>query len=181
AAEFEPASDVEGAGPVVLSSVVPWVVSARSESGLREQARRLVVHVEMDAGLDPVEVGAALVSSRAGLEHRAVVLGGGRDELLQGLRGLAVGEPGVGVVSGVAGQGVVGGRGVVFVFPGQGSQWVGMAQGLLVASPVFAGRMRECARALAPFVEWDLLEVLGDEEVLGRVDVVQPVLWAVMV
>ncbi|WP_416975921.1 SDR family NAD(P)-dependent oxidoreductase, partial [Streptomyces sp. 4F14] len=176
APEFEPAS-----GADVVAPVVPWVLSARSEWGLREQARRLAAHVEMDPDLDPVEVGAALVSTRASLGHRAVVLGTDRDELLAGLSGLAAGEPGAGVVTGRVGQGLVGEQGVVFVFPGQGAQWVGMAQGLLAASPVFAGRMGECAQALASFVKWDLLEVLGDEEVLGRVDVVQPVLWAVMV
>ncbi|MDX2964453.1 type I polyketide synthase, partial [Streptomyces acidiscabies] len=166
------------ASAVPVPSVVPWVLSGRSESALRGQARRLVEYVEGDAGLDLVGVGAALVSTRASFEHRAVVLGAGRDELIAGLAGLAAGEPGAGVV---AGQGVAGGRGVVFVFPGQGSQWAGMARGLLVSSPVFAERMRECAQALAPFVEWDLLEVLGDEGALARVDVVQPVLWAVMV
>uniref|UniRef100_UPI003A8A5644 ketoacyl-synthetase C-terminal extension domain-containing protein n=1 Tax=Streptomyces sp. 4F14 TaxID=3394380 RepID=UPI003A8A5644 len=69
APELESASDV-----VTAPSVVPWVLSARSESGLREQARRLAAHVEADAGLGLVEVGAALVSTRASLEHRAVVL-----------------------------------------------------------------------------------------------------------
>ncbi|KND37996.1 type I polyketide synthase, partial [Streptomyces acidiscabies] len=178
APEVEPVSDVDVVAPVVSPVVVPWVLSARSELALREQARRLLAHVEAGPGLDPVDVGAALVSTRASLEHRAVVLGTGRDELIAGLAGLAAGEPGAGVV---AGQGVAGGRGVVFVFPGQGSQWVGMARGLLAVSPVFAERMGECARALVPFVEWDLLEVLGDEGALARVDVVQPVLWAVMV
>ncbi|WP_159058940.1 type I polyketide synthase, partial [Streptomyces caeruleatus] len=168
----------ESSGPVVLSSVVPWVVSGRSESALREQARRLAAYVEAAAGLDLVGVGAALVSTRAGLEHRAVVLGADRDELIAGLAGLASGAPGAGVVTG---QGTADGRGVVFVFPGQGSQWVGMAQGLLAVSPVFAERIGECAQALAPFVEWDLLEVLGDQAALERTDVVQPVLWAVMV
>ncbi|MBI0299888.1 SDR family NAD(P)-dependent oxidoreductase, partial [Streptomyces sp. PRKS01-29] len=77
---------------------------------------------------------------------------------------------------------VVGGDGrAVLVFPGQGSQWVGMAAGLVESSPVFAERLGECAAALAPFVEWSLVEVLGDPVALGRVDVVQPVLWAVMV
>ncbi|WP_416975922.1 type I polyketide synthase, partial [Streptomyces sp. 4F14] len=180
ALEPAPVSGVKSA-PVVSSSVVPWVVSARSESALREQARRLAVYVEADPGLDPVDVGAALVSTRAGLEHRAVVLGTDRDELIARLAGLAEGGPGAGVVIGKVGQSAAGGRGVVFVFPGQGSQWAGMAQELLAASPVFAERMRECARALAPFVEWDLLEALGDQEALERVDVVQPVLWAVMV
>ncbi|WP_285711120.1 acyltransferase domain-containing protein, partial [Microtetraspora sp. NBRC 16547] len=72
-------------------------------------------------------------------------------------------------------------RRVVFVFPGQGSQWAGMGVELLGCSPVFAARMAECADALAGYVDWDLFEVLGDAGALERVDVVQPVLWAVMV
>ncbi|WP_159058967.1 acyltransferase domain-containing protein, partial [Streptomyces caeruleatus] len=72
--------------------------------------------------------------------------------------------------------------GVVFVFPGQGTQWAGMTRELLATSPVFAERMRECAQALSPFVEWDLWEMLGDAQALERAsDVVMPVLWAVMV
>ncbi|NMM92607.1 hypothetical protein B2J88_51755 [Rhodococcus sp. SRB_17] len=70
---------------------------------------------------------------------------------------------------------------MVFVFPGQGAQWVGMAVELLGSSPVFASRMGECREALSGFVGWDLLEVLSDEGALARVDVVQPVSWAVMV
>ncbi|WP_416975932.1 beta-ketoacyl synthase N-terminal-like domain-containing protein, partial [Streptomyces sp. 4F14] len=120
--------------PAPAPSVVPWVLSAGSESGLRDQARRLAVHVEADAGLDPVEVGAALVSTRASFGRRAVVLGADRDELLQGLRGLADGEPGAGVVTGVAGDS---GR-TAFLFTGQGVQWVGMGRGLVGEFPVFA-------------------------------------------
>ncbi|WP_159058955.1 acyltransferase domain-containing protein, partial [Streptomyces caeruleatus] len=174
APESTPVSDAD----VVAPSVVPWVLSARSETALREQARRLAVRVEAAPELNPVNVGAALVSTRASLEHRAVILGTDRDELIARLTGLAEGEPGPGVVTGRSGAD---GDGVVFVFPGQGSQWAGMAQELQATSPVFAGRMGECAQALAPFVEWDLLEVLGDQAALERVDVVQPVLWAVMV
>ncbi|WP_030229078.1 acyltransferase domain-containing protein, partial [Actinoalloteichus caeruleus] len=80
-------------------------------------------------------------------------------------------------VSGVAGSPVR----PVFVFPGQGAQWVGMGRGLLTSSPVFADSMNRCAEALAPFTDFDLFEVLGDEDALARVEVVQPVLWAVMV
>ncbi|MEV5880997.1 SDR family NAD(P)-dependent oxidoreductase [Streptomyces sp. NPDC052101] len=70
------------------------------------------------------------------------------------------------------------------MFPGQGSQWVGMAAELLGCSSVFAGSAERCAEALAEFVEWDVLAVLRGEEgaaSLERVDVVQPALWAVMV
>ncbi|KYF99535.1 hypothetical protein BE20_03230 [Sorangium cellulosum] len=73
----------------------------------------------------------------------------------------------------------------MFVFPGQGSQWVGMARALLASSVVFRDEIAACERALAPHVAWSLGAVLrgdGDEAtLLGRVDVVQPVLFAVMV
>ncbi|WP_264935860.1 acyltransferase domain-containing protein, partial [Streptomyces sp. A012304] len=71
----------------------------------------------------------------------------------------------------------------VFVFPGQGSQWVGMAAGLLESSQVFAERIEQCETALAAHVDWSLTAILrsSDDEWLDRVDVVQPVLWAVMV
>ncbi|WP_172388254.1 acyltransferase domain-containing protein, partial [Streptomyces sp. MNP-20] len=83
----------------------------------------------------------------------------------------------------VSGGGLVSG-GTVFVFPGQGAQWVGMARGLLDESSVFAGLMGECEAALEPFVEWSLVEVVrggAGAPSLERVDVVQPVLFAVMV
>ncbi|MGW3466727.1 acyltransferase domain-containing protein, partial [Streptomyces olivaceoviridis] len=63
----------------------------------------------------------------------------------------------------------------------EGSQWAGMARPLLDASPVFARAMAECGAALTPFVDWSLLDAVDDPAALERVDVVQPVLWAVMV
>ncbi|GAA2101520.1 type I polyketide synthase [Streptomyces albiaxialis] len=164
--EPEPAVEaVESGGPV------PWVVSGRSEGALVAQAGRLASFLEERPGLSPVAVGVSLLNSRAALEYRAVVPGGDLDAL----RAL----DGSGVVRGSTGTGA--GSRVVLVFPGQGSQWLGMADELLASSPVFAGRMTECGAALSEFVEWELLSVLGDEDMLARVDVVQPVLWAVMV
>ncbi|MGV9853737.1 SDR family NAD(P)-dependent oxidoreductase, partial [Streptomyces sp. NPDC003442] len=160
------------------SGVVPWVVSARSEAGLQDQAARLLSTVGEGAGPASVDIGLSLVTTRAVFERRAVVLGGDRTALVSGLTALAEGREATGVVRGAA---TGSSDRVAFVFPGQGSQWVGMAAGLLESSPVFAERMEECAAALGPFVEWSLLDVLSDEVALGRVDVVQPVLWAVMV
>ena len=169
-----------GAGPAFLTGtdgVVPWVVSGRSVEGLRGQAARLA---EFVAASEPrgADVGWSLASTRAGLEHRAVVLAGDRDGFLKGLGALAAGEPATGVVS-AAVRAEAGG--VVFVFPGQGSQWAGMAVELLESSEVFAGALSQCAQALEPFVDWDVLAVLRQGDALTRVDVVQPVLWAVMV
>ena len=73
---------------------------------------------------------------------------------------------------------------IAFVFPGQGSQWVGMGVELERSSAVFAERLAACGRALSPFVDWSLEEVLRSAPgapALERVDVVQPALFAVMV
>ncbi|MFE0712852.1 beta-ketoacyl synthase N-terminal-like domain-containing protein, partial [Streptomyces sp. NPDC058865] len=178
---LEEASD-SGAEPVVVSGarglsgspVVPWLVSGRSAEALAAQAGRL-------AGVSgaPVDVGWQLASGRAALEHRGVVWGRESSELVAGLGSLVSGEASAQVVSGV----VSGVGAPVFVFPGQGSQWVGMGRGLLESSPVFAARIGDCEAALGPFVDWSLTDVLRDDDDswLERVDVVQPVLWAVMV
>ncbi|GAA2934066.1 hypothetical protein GCM10020221_32230 [Streptomyces thioluteus] len=172
---LESAPAVEDDRPAV-DGVVPWVLSARSEAALAEQAERLAGAVD---GLRPLDVGFSLAHGRAVLEHRAVVLGRDGDDMAGRLRDFASGRPVAGVVNGRAGSG-----GVVFVFPGQGSQWVGMARELLDHSSVFAQRMDECAAALRSHADgWSLLDVVreGDEALLRRVDVVQPVLFAVMV
>ncbi|TDB99568.1 SDR family NAD(P)-dependent oxidoreductase, partial [Nonomuraea longispora] len=130
--EQGPATEPE-AEPVDEPSVVPWVVSGRSAEALRAQAGRLA---EAVAGARPVDVAHSLVVSRSVFDHRAVVIGGDRDELVAGLRELAGGAASA-VVQGVAGSA---GK-TVFVFPGQGSQWLGMGVELLEGSPVFAARM----------------------------------------
>ncbi|WP_405620118.1 type I polyketide synthase [Streptomyces sp. NBC_00076] len=171
----EPVEPEVPAEPVV-SGVVPLVLSAKSEDALRGQAARLREH--MTSGSELADVAWSLTAARSRFEHRGVVLGRDREELLAGLERLAgTDTPGPGVVAGRAAPGTAR---PVFVFPGQGSQWAGMAVELLGSSSVFAERMRECAGALSGFVEWDLFEELGGEN-FDRVDVVQPVLFAVMV
>ncbi len=174
APDGEPAPSVPP-GPAVLDTpVVPWVLSARSAAALAGQAEQVAA---VDA--DPVDVGWGLLSTRATLEHRAVVWGAEPEVLRDGLTRLATGKPAENAVSGVAAAG----GGPVFVFPGQGSQWWGMGRELLAASPVFAARLTECASALSSYVDWSVRGVLtgADDAWLGRVDVVQPVLWAVHV
>ncbi|MER5782846.1 SDR family NAD(P)-dependent oxidoreductase [Streptomyces mobaraensis] len=173
----EETSDDEGAPEPVPGAAVPWIVSGRTANALREQARRLSAFVSEDSSL--LDVGWSLATSRAAFEHRAVVVGQDVGRAVAGLEALAAGEVSADVVSGVAGSP---GAGPVLVFPGQGSQWVGMGAQLLDESPVFAARIAECERALSPYVDWSLVEVLrGDGAELSRVEVVQPVLWAVMV
>ncbi|MFG2191741.1 beta-ketoacyl synthase N-terminal-like domain-containing protein, partial [Streptomyces sp. NPDC048639] len=179
--EPEPGAGGDPTAPIfVAEGPVPWVVSGRGGEGLAGQAGRLASYVE-SAGEDvrPVDVGWSLAATRAALENRAVVLGADAGELASALGVLASGGvSAAGVVRGAVAGDV--GR-AVFVFPGQGAQWVGMGRELWGLSPVFAESMEACGRALSPFVEWSLSEVVRGGAELVDVDVVQPVTWAVMV
>ncbi|WP_171166651.1 type I polyketide synthase [Streptomyces sp. I05A-00742] len=172
----EQAPDEEPAPPDPGTGVLPWVVSARSPEALRAQAGRLAAA----APDDPGAVGWTLATGRPSFEHRAVVVGDDHDSLLRGLAAVARDVSAPEAVTGTAGPLA----GAVFVFPGQGSQWAGMAVELLDADEEFAERIAACERALEPFVDWSLVDVLREAPGapgLDRVDVVQPVLWAVMV
>ncbi|WP_394848507.1 SDR family NAD(P)-dependent oxidoreductase [Pendulispora brunnea] len=158
----------------------PFLLSAKSETALRAQAERLLGHLSTHPELPLADVAHALATGRAHFEHRAAVAVSDRGALLDALRGLAEGQiSSRSVVAQARAEGKV-----AFVFPGQGSQWAGMARGLLAESHVFRERIDACAQALAPHVDWSLLSVLQEEDSapsLDRVDVVQPVLFAVMV
>ncbi|MEU9471109.1 SDR family NAD(P)-dependent oxidoreductase [Streptomyces avermitilis] len=168
----DPAPD-ESAVPAV-----PWLLSARTPEALRAQAARLAARLA-DRELPAAAVGHALLTSRSDFEHRAVALGAEPGAFAEALRAIAAGEPAGSTVTGVARRAA--GRGPVLVFPGQGGQWPGMAAELLDTAPEFAARWAECERALAPYTGFSVTELVRSGEPLERVDVVQPVLFAVMV
>ncbi|MGC4790539.1 type I polyketide synthase [Micromonospora sp. DT178] len=171
------APTVSGPG-LVASDVVVWPVSARSKRALAGQAARLAEYVRGRGEVDPAAVGWSLATTRSVFDQRAAVVGSTVEDLLAGLDALASGSPAGNVVAGAA---LSHGAGPVFVFPGQGAQSARMAAGLVGRTPVFDARLAECQRALAPYLDVDLVSVLTgeDESWLARVEVVQPVLWAV--
>ncbi|MER5549966.1 acyltransferase domain-containing protein, partial [Streptomyces sp. NPDC002589] len=174
--EVAPASP--GAEP--LSSLVPWVVSARSRDALRAQAGRLAEFVGGDEALGAVEVGASLVRSRSVFEHRAVVWGADREELLRGLEAVAAGElSSDGAVTGEVGEG---GR-TAFLFAGQGSQRLGMGRELYEEYPAFADAFDAVCAHLDTELPRSLREVVfgDDAEALNRTECAQPALFALEV
>ncbi|WP_425548713.1 type I polyketide synthase [Amycolatopsis ultiminotia] len=173
---LEQAPSEASPAPASAQAVYPLVLSAKTPAALAEAAGQLTAHVDEDLS----DVVHTLATGRAQLDQRAVVLAQDSGQAADALRALASGGSRPDVVTGNAD---VRGR-TVFVFPGQGSQWTGMALELLAQSPVFAARMSECDTALREFTDWSVLAVLRGEPGTppeDRVDVVQPMLWAVMV
>ncbi|MDQ0982718.1 acyl transferase domain-containing protein/D-arabinose 1-dehydrogenase-like Zn-dependent alcohol dehydrogenase/acyl carrier protein, partial [Streptomyces sp. V2I9] len=158
-------------------AALPWLLSARTPTALREQARRLAARLDAEPGLAGHDVAHSLATTRSRFEHRAVLLG--PDHHAQ-LTAFAEGTPTPGLVTGTAGRT---GR-VAFVLPGQGSQWPGMADLLLEQSATFRNTLRTCALALQEHLDWsveDTLRGLPGAGNMERVEVIQPVLFATMV
>ncbi|MFF1910009.1 beta-ketoacyl synthase N-terminal-like domain-containing protein, partial [Kitasatospora sp. NPDC058218] len=176
----EPAGTRPAAPRPLTTTFTPLVLSARSPAGLRAQGRALQERFGSDPKLRLADAGLSLATTRTAFEQRAVLVADSREHALKGLR--AVAEDGFGplLVRGTADTGT----GAVFVFPGQGTQWPGMALGLLESSEVFREHLQACADALEPHVPWSLTDVLRGAPGAPApvaVDVVQPVLFAVMV
>jgi acyl transferase domain-containing protein/acyl carrier protein len=154
-------------------------LSARSPEALREQARGYSEYLAGSLCPPLRDVAFTAAVRRSHHEHRLAVVGRDRREI--------VGRLAAYVESGAA-SGLVQGRDarrsrIAFVFPGQGSQWIGMGRRLLESEPVFRGALERCASAIAASTGWSLLEELatGDRSRLDRIDVVQPALFAIQV
>ncbi|HTZ15910.1 MAG TPA: SDR family NAD(P)-dependent oxidoreductase [Mycobacterium sp.] len=177
----EPVESANGAtnssGPDRVGlSALPWVVSARSAEALTAQAGRLFAHVEADQRLDPVDVGWSL-ARRSVFEHRAVSVGADRRQLMMGLAAVARGEPGAAVMTGRAGSVTK----TVMVFPGQGSQSIGMGRELYDQLPVFAQAFDAVAEELDRHLRVPLRRVVwgDDQDLLDSTEFAQPALFAV--
>ncbi|MEV7629539.1 SDR family NAD(P)-dependent oxidoreductase [Actinoplanes sp. NPDC089786] len=169
----------ENETPATAVPGMPLLLSARTDAALRAQANELRRMLAGDPGVGLDDVAAVLATGRTHFAHRAAVTATDSADVPHLLAALAAGDADPRVLTGTAGDT---GR-TVFVFPGQGSQWVGMGRELAAASPVFARELRACADALRPHLGLDVVEVLDrqDPEDLERVEVVQPLLFAVMV
>ena len=144
-------------------------------------ATRLHTWLTTHPDADLAHAAAALARARTHFPARAVITGTSRADLETGLTALAAGQAAANLVTGRVTAGA--GTGPVLVFPGQGSQYPGMAAGLAAACPPFAAALQAAAAALDPLTGWPLHAVLdGDPAApsLDRADVTQPALFAVM-
>ncbi len=139
-----------------------WPVSGRTPDALREQAARLLAHLDARPEHTPLDVAHSLASTRVAFPHRAVVTGAGRDELLAALHALATSAAAPGVHTGSAGHPGAS----AFLFTGQGSQRADM--GRTLAFPAFV-RARDEILALLD---------LPEDATVDETGVAQPALFA---
>ncbi|MBL3671251.1 type I polyketide synthase, partial [Streptomyces sp. M2CJ-2] len=158
---------------------LPWPVSGHTATALRAQARALADHLaagpeDLPAALD---LGHALGTTRSPLDHRAVVLAEDTTAALRALTALADGNDTPETVQGTAKDGLT-----AFLFPGQGTQRLGMGSELAAAFPVFAEAFDEVCAAFDGRLDRPLREVIDtDADALDRTGYAQCALFAVEV
>ncbi|SEL14067.1 myxalamid-type polyketide synthase MxaE and MxaD [Stigmatella aurantiaca] len=153
-------------------------LSARSPSALQELAQKYAEYLVSSPEVSLREVCYTAALRRTHHEYRLAVAGESPAAVAEKLREFAAGGPAP-AVKGADGQ-----RKVVFVFPGQGSQWLGMGRQLLEQEPAFREAIERIDEAMRPHVTWRLLDVLrapSEASRLNEIDVVQPVLFAMAV
>ncbi|MFI6935710.1 acyltransferase domain-containing protein, partial [Streptomyces sp. NPDC050287] len=163
--------------------VVLWPVSAPGPASLRARAAAAAELLDASPSLSPAAAGASLRAADTAAGHRAAVVGRNRDDLLATLRVLAAGGTADGLHLGLSAD-AGGAAGPVFVFPGVGAHYAGMAADLLDEDPVFRESVEACEAALTPLVDWSLTDVLRGSEgapPLESAAVVMPALVSVMI
>ncbi|ROP35861.1 acyl transferase domain-containing protein [Saccharothrix texasensis] len=171
--EYRPAGDRRQREAPPAPRVVPFALAAKSPEALRAQAARLREHLDARPDATLPDVGFSLATTRAGLDHRAVVLAGSRDELSAALAAFPAGA--------AYGEATRGG-GLAVLFTGQGSQRPAMGRDLHAAHPVFAAAFDEVCALLDRDLDRPLAEVVfGDGDLLDQTRYTQAGLFAVEV
>ena len=169
----------------LISNELPvWIlpVSAKTEDALNVNLDNIVKHLASDeANPDRLAVTAqTLQLGRDEFVYRAAVVASSAEDAASVLAGHNAPRYMKRKASSTP-------RDVVFMFPGQGSQYVRMGKNLYDHSEVFKQNLDRCAELLLPLLKRDLREVLfpeagGEEaatEILRNTQFTQPALFAI--
>ncbi len=166
--------------PSTPSVLLP--LSARSDESLRRLARQYSAFFLARPELSQVDVAFTAARRRAHLEHRLAVVADSAAALAEKLIAFTEGENPTGLAAGVLAPGRS--DKLVFVFAGQGPEWVGMGRQLHAQSPIFRETVAECHAVVEQVAGWSLLDYFEGHESarpLIGVDVIHPLLFAVQV
>ncbi|MDI3287043.1 type I polyketide synthase [Polyangium sp. 15x6] len=159
-------------------------LSARSPGALAALARSFQAFLAQEGGaaLPLRDICFTAGAGRAHHAERLAMVASSREELAERLEGFLSGRTTPSVLAGAVAQ--EGPGKLVFVFPGQGSQWAGMARRLMREETVFREALERCDAALRPHVGESLLARLSEDDAsdwLSRIELVQPALFAIQV
>jgi len=164
------------AGPRVLA------ISAHTPAALEQLAGSYVDHLRRADAADFDDICTTAALRRTHHEHRAAVVASSAIEAADHLQAYLAGETRAGLTTGRAEPDRE--HKIAFVFPGQGSQWLGMARSLFATEPAFAEALSRCDGAVKALTGWSVIDELhapGAGNPLSRIDVIQPVLFSVQV
>ncbi|WKZ44869.1 MAG: type I polyketide synthase [Anaerolineales bacterium] len=155
--------------------------SRRSLDRLVESYREFLVTEKNGSLPDLGDICYTASLRRSPHEHRLVVVGRTHQELAEKLGGFMQDKTLPGASSNYVTAEAA--PRVAFVFPGQGSQWIGMGQELMAREPVFRDALLKCEQAIRLYADWSLTEQLqnGSNARLDEIDVIQPTLFAIQV
>jgi myxalamid-type polyketide synthase MxaE and MxaD len=178
----EPATPAATATRARAPRILP--ISARTPEALDESIRRMHAFVVDPASEIPGVDDLCWTASarRTHHEQRLAIVAGTRDDLVAQLEAARVGDAAAGVFRGRAESGRS--NKIVFVFPGQGSQWTGMGRELLASEPAFRAALEACDAAVRVEAGFSIIEQLLADDSSSRmreIDVIQPVLFSIEV
>ncbi|WP_433527968.1 SDR family oxidoreductase [Micromonospora sp. CA-263727] len=162
-------------GPAILPAEPgrPWQLlplSARTAAALAQAAERLADHLDAHPDDELADVAFTLATRRRAFEQRRAVVAVDRADAVRRLRRAASAG-----ASGVAGRPAK----VAFLFPGQGTQYAGMARDLYGEDPVFRAELDRCLDLFPATVRAALFPAGEPQANLTETELAQPALFAV--
>ncbi|MEM1137146.1 MAG: acyltransferase domain-containing protein, partial [Bacteroidota bacterium] len=150
-------------------------ISAKSEHALKSYAKRYAAQIAQAGTAEEIaKICIATAVNKPKLNYRLSIAGETRDELILKLQEFV--ETGAAIPPDLDNKAKV-----VFIFPGQGSQWLGMGSELYRKEQKFKHVIDECEQAFKPHVNWSLKEQVfatKENSRLKEIDVIQPFLFA---
>lgn len=149
--------------------------SAKSRTALEVMKQRMHDFLVENKDVNLGDVAYTLQVGRQSFAHSTVVVGQDRETLLEKLN-----QPSANISTLTKGD-----KAVVFMFPGQGNQYINMARELYVTYPKFREVMDRCCRYLDPILGVNLLSIIfqGDEGLrknrINETQFTQPALFIV--
>jgi len=131
-------------------SLITW--SAKTDTSVNAYAQKLADFAANNTATNTADIAATLQSTRADFNHRRFAIAGDSAELAAKLNAPVEPSSTKNLTSNIAE--------VVFMFPGQGSQYINMGRGLYETEPVFAAAVDECVALLQDSPQANIFDII---------------------